>query len=122
MKKYTNFLKNSFLPLHVILFFLFIYIPLLVVIFLSFNSNVLNMMIWDGFTFDWYKSIFGFSTRLDEDAVYLESTDQLLNALKNSLVISVTTTIISTFIGTCLALAMVRYKFKFKAFYNALVC
>tara|TARA_B110000240_G_scaffold142703_1_gene157874 strand:- start:1071 stop:1925 length:855 start_codon:yes stop_codon:yes gene_type:complete len=121
MKKLFNFLKDKLLPFHVIIFFMFIYIPLLVVIFLSFNSNVINMMIWDGFTFDWYKSIFGFNTQLDEDAVYLESTDQLLNALKNSIIISTTTTIISTFIGTCLALAMVRYKFRFKAFYNALV-
>jgi spermidine/putrescine transport system permease protein len=121
MKKIFNFFKNHFLSLHVVLFFAFIYVPLLVVIFLSFNSNVINMMVWDGFTYDWYKSIFGFKTGLDEDAMYLESTDQLLNALKNSLFISLTTTLISTFIGTCLALAMVRYKFKFKALYNAFV-
>ena len=83
MKKIFNFFKNHFLSLHVVLFFAFIYVPLLVVIFLSFNSNVINMMVWDGFTYDWYKSIFGFKTGLDEDAMYLESTDQLLNALKD---------------------------------------
>ena len=104
-----------------IIFFSFIYLPLLTVIFLSFNSNPINMMVWDGFTFDWYKSIFGYSTKLDEDAIYLESTDQLLSSLKNSLIVSTTTTTISTFIGTMIALALARFRFKFKSFYRALI-
>ena len=104
-----------------IIFFSFIYLPLLTVIFLSFNSNPINMMVWDGFTFDWYKSIFGYSTKLDEDAIYLESTDQLLSSLKNSLIVSTTTTTISTFIGTMTALALARFRFKFKSFYRALI-
>ena len=104
-----------------IIFFSFIYLPLLTVIFLSFNSNPINMMVWDGFTFDWYKSIFGYSTKLDEDAIYLESTDQLLSSLKNSIIVSTTTTTISTFIGTMTALALARFRFKFKSFYRALI-
>ena len=104
-----------------IIFFSFIYLPLLTVIFLSFNSNPINMMVWDGFTFDWYKSIFGYSTKLDEDAIYLESTDQLLSSLKNSLIVSTTTTTISTIIGTMTALALARFRFKFKSFYRALI-
>tara|TARA_B100000470_G_scaffold108180_1_gene83484 strand:- start:416 stop:1126 length:711 start_codon:yes stop_codon:yes gene_type:complete len=79
------------------------------------------MMVWDGFTFDWYKSIFGYSTKLDEDAIYLESTDQLLSSLKNSLIVSITTTTISTIIGTMTALALARFRFKFKSFYRALI-
>ncbi|SVB10218.1 uncharacterized protein METZ01_LOCUS163072 [marine metagenome] len=79
------------------------------------------MMVWDGFTFDWYKSIFGYSTKLDEDAIYLESTDQLLSSLKNSLIVSTTTTTISTIIGTMTALALARFRFKFKSFYRALI-
>tara|TARA_B100000749_G_scaffold277895_1_gene267598 strand:+ start:200 stop:907 length:708 start_codon:yes stop_codon:yes gene_type:complete len=78
-------------------------------------------MVWDGFTFDWYKSIFGYSTKLDEDAIYLESTDQLLSSLKNSLIVSITTTTISTIIGTMTALALARFRFKFKSFYRALI-
>jgi len=91
-----KFSKQLF-SIYGIIFFSFIYLPLLTVIFLSFNSNPINMMVWDGFTFDWYKSIFGYSTKLDEDAIYLESTDQLLSSLKNSLIVSTTTTTISTF-------------------------
>ena len=115
-----KFSKQLF-SIYGIIFFTFIYLPLLTVIFLSFNSNPINMMVWDGFTFDWYKSIFGFSTKLDEDAIYLESTDQLLSSLKNSLIVSTTTTTISTFIGTMTALALARFRFKFKSFYRALI-
>ena len=115
-----KFSKQLF-SIYGIIFFSFIYLPLLTVIFLSFNSNPINMMVWDGFTFDWYKSIFGYSTKLDEDAIYLESTDQLLSSLKNSLIVSTTTTIISTLIGTMTALALARFRFKFKSFYRALI-
>lgn len=115
-----KFSKQLF-SIYGIIFFSFIYLPLLTVIFLSFNSNPINMMVWDGFTFDWYKSIFGYSTKLDEDAIYLESTEQLLSSLKNSLIVSTTTTIISTLIGTMTALALARFRFKFKSFYRALI-
>ena len=115
-----KFSKQLF-SIYGIIFFTFIYLPLLTVIFLSFNSNPINMMVWDGFTFDWYKSIFGYSTKLDEDAIYLESTEQLLSSLKNSLIVSATTTTISTIIGTMTALALARFRFKFKSFYRALI-
>ena len=115
-----KFSKQLF-SIYGIIFFSFIYLPLLTVIFLSFNSNPINMMVWDGFSFDWYKSIFGYSTKLDEDAIYLESTDQLLSSLKNSLIVSTTTTTISTFIGTMTALALARFRFKLKSFYRALI-
>ena len=115
-----KFSKQLF-SIYGIIFFIFIYLPLLTVIFLSFNSNPINMMVWDGFTFDWYKSIFGYSTKLDEDAIYLESTDQLLSSLKNSLIVSTTTTTVSTLIGTMTALALARFRFKFKSFYRALI-
>jgi len=115
-----QFSKHLF-SIYGIIFFSFIYLPLLTVIFLSFNSNPINMMVWDGFTFDWYKSIFGYSTMLDEDAIYLESTEQLLSSLKNSLIVSISTTIISTLIGTMTALALARFRFRFKSFYRALI-
>ena len=115
-----KFSKHLF-SIYGIIFFSFIYLPLLTVIFLSFNSNPINMMVWDGFTFDWYKSIFGYSTKLDEDAIYLESTEQLLSSLKNSLIVSISTTTISTFIGTITALALARFRFRFKSFYRALI-
>ena len=115
-----KFSKHLF-SIYGIFFFSFIYLPLLTIIFLSFNSNPVNMMVWDSFTFDWYKSIFGYSTKLDEDAIYLESTEQLLSSVKNSLIIASSTTIISTTIGTMTAIALARFRFKFISFYRALI-
>jgi spermidine/putrescine transport system permease protein len=104
-----------------VLFFLFIYAPMVIVFVYSFNSNPINMMSWSGFTFDWYRSIFGLSTQLTEQALYVESTAQLTNAVANSLIVALTTTTISTIIGTLAALAMARYRFRFKTFYRTLV-
>ena len=41
--------------------------------------------------------------------------------MKNSLIVSTTTTIISTIIGTLTAIALARFRFKFKSFYRALI-
>lgn len=102
-------------------FFVFLYLPIGLIVAYSFNSNPINMMIWDGFSLDWYRSLFGLSTRLSENALYVESTDQLLAALRTSLVVALTTTAISTVIGTLTALALARYRFRLQKFYRVLL-
>lgn len=102
-------------------FFVFLYLPIGLIVAYSFNSNPINMMIWDGFSLDWYRSLFGLSTNLSENALYVESTDQLLAALRTSLVVALTTTAISTVIGTLTALAIARYRFRLQTFYRVLL-
>lgn len=102
-------------------FFVFLYLPIGLIVAYSFNSNPINMMIWDGFSLDWYRSLFGLSTSLSENALYVESTDQLLAALRTSLVVALTTTAISTVIGTLTALAIARYRFRLQKFYRVLL-
>lgn len=102
-------------------FFVFLYLPIGLIVAYSFNSNPINMMIWDGFSLDWYRSLFGLSTNLSENALYVESTDQLLAALRTSLVVALTTTAISTVIGTLTALALARYRFRLQKFYRVLL-
>jgi len=114
-------LSRKALLVYGILFFCFIYAPMLIVFVYSFNANPVNMMSWSGFTFDWYRSIFGLSNKLTEQALYVESTEQLTSAVMNSLIVACTTTAISTAIGTMTALAMARYRFRIKAFYRMLV-
>jgi spermidine/putrescine transport system permease protein len=114
-------LSRKALLLYGVLFFCFIYAPMLIVFVYSFNANPVNMMSWSGFTFDWYRSIFGLSNKLTEQALYVESTEQLTSAVMNSLIVACTTTAISTAIGTMTALAMARYRFRIKAFYRVLV-
>lgn len=103
------------------LFLAFIYAPILLVAAFSFNSNPVNMMIWDGFTLDWYRTIFGFPTRLTELTLYIESTDQLYRAVRTSLIVAFSTTAISTVLGTSVALAVARFRFRLKGFYRALM-
>ena len=113
--------KFSTLPIYGFFFFAFIYAPILLIVMFSFNANPVNMMIWDGFTLDWYRTIFGFSKKLTESALYLDSTDQLYDAVKNSLLIASTTTMIATVFGTAIALAVARFRFRLKGFYRALM-
>ncbi len=114
-------IATRLLVLYGVLFFLFIYLPILPIVVYSFNSNPVNMMIWSGFTFDWYLTIFGYPTRLNELTLYVESTDQLLNAVRNSLTVAVTTTSVSTVLGTATALAVHRFRFRLKPFYRMLM-
>lgn len=104
-----------------LLFFTFIYAPLFVIIGYSFNSNPVNMMVWSGFTFDWYTGLFGLTERQigeNSSAAYIESTDLLLSAVRTSLMVAVSTTTISTLIGTATAIALARYRFRLRSFYN----
>jgi spermidine/putrescine transport system permease protein len=104
-----------------LLFFAFIYAPLFVIVGYSFNSNPVNMMIWEGFTLDWYSGLFGLSDRTTDvgnRAAYIESTDQMLAALRTSLTVAFFTTTISTVIGTATAIALARYRFRARGFYN----
>jgi len=104
-----------------LLFFAFIYAPLFVIIGYSFNANPINMMIWDGFTLDWYTGLFGLTERTmdaNSRAAYIESTDQMLAALRNSLFVAVFTTTISTVMGTATAIALARYRFRARGVYN----
>ena len=112
---------KSYLTLHGLAFMIFVYAPIIIVVVYSFNSHPINMMVWKDFTFDWYLSIFGQSTKLTEQALYVESTDQLLAAVKNSLIVASTTTTFSTIVGTAMALAVYRYHFRLKPFYQGLL-
>lgn len=114
------------LTLYGVLFFAFIYAPLTVIVIYSFNANPVNMMIWSGFTFDWYRTILGLSTdyfgsTVLSDAVYVDSTEELIAAVKNSLIVALTTTTISTCLGTATALALARYRFRMRPFYRVLM-
>jgi spermidine/putrescine transport system permease protein len=106
-------------------FFAFIYLPLGVIVFYSFNANPVNMMVWSGFTFDWYLSIFGLSdlssNTFEGTAAYVDSTENLIAALKTSLIVAASTTTFSTVVGTATAIAMARYRFRLRGFYSGLM-
>lgn len=112
---------NGALAAYTLLFFVFIYLPLALIVVYSFNADPINMMNWSGFTVEWYLKVLGFKTTISETALYLESTGQLIQAVKNSLTIAAATTVIATVIGTSTALAMYRFNFLGKQFYRVLL-
>lgn len=88
------------LEINIFLVFLFLYVPILAVVAFSFNSGE-QTAVWQGFTLEWYAALF-------EDA-------DLWRACRNSLMVAGAATLIATVIGTATALAIERYRFRFRA-------
>jgi len=82
-----------------VLALLYLFIPVFIVILFSFNDNKGRFnFTWQGFTLDHWKDPF--------------SNPDLAVALKNSVVIAIIATIIATALGTFMAVALVRYRFR----------
>ena len=79
------------LKLHLGLFYAFLYIPILVLMVLSFNRAGLPT-VWTGFSFEWYGKL-------------LESK-AILSAARNTLIVAVVSTVLATIIGTLLAVGV----------------
>lgn len=77
--------------------YLFLHIPILVLVIFSFNSSKFSVE-WTGFTWQWY-------TRL------LERPD-IMNGLKASVIVGLAATVLSAVFGTLIALALARHKFR----------
>lgn len=90
----------------IILVFLFLFLPIFVIILFSFNKSKMNI-IFEGFTLEWYKTLF--------------FNKSLLNALLNTLLVALSSTLISTVIGTISAYALKKYNFPFKKIINELL-
>ena len=82
------------------LIFLILYAPILIVILFSFNESG-NLSYFSTFTLYWYKELFADSEALD--------------ALKNSLILAVSSSVIATCIGTLAAFGISRAKRKYYA-------
>ena len=76
-----------------IVFFIFLYLPIVVLVFYSFNANRM-VMNWGGFGIDWYLKAF--------------QNDDIQKAVWNSLIVATAATIFSTAIATIGALVLAR--------------
>ncbi|MBP9608138.1 MAG: ABC transporter permease, partial [Laribacter sp.] len=81
--------------------YLFLYLPLVIVVVYSFNDSRLNAE-WVGFTTKWYVKLF--------------NNDEMITAAVNSLIIGVTSSVIATVLGTLAGIALHRFKLKFLPF------
>ncbi len=84
----------------------FLYIPILVLIFFSFNDSR-SVARWTGFSMEWYLRLF--------------DNEPLLRAARNSLLIAAVSTLASTAMGTLTALGMDRYRFRLRSSFDAML-
>ncbi len=87
------------LRIHTLLVLVFLYLPIAVIVVLSFNQSRFGVQ-WRGFTTAWYEKLFH-NPRI---ALYAE----------NTLVVALVSTLIATVLGTLLALGLYRYRFRGK--------
>ena len=96
-KRTMNGLPDWGLLLGSVLVYVFLYAPIAVLIFFSFNSTR-STQVWTGFSFEWYGQLLGDPT--------------ILQAFRTSLTVGVIATLIATVIGTLTALALSRHRFR----------
>ncbi|QFU84537.1 ABC transporter permease [Natronorubrum aibiense] len=102
------------LAIQALLVYLFLYIPIIVVVALSFN-NSRYAVVWEGFTTEWYRALLAGETvaRVNPAAAF--------NSLLYSIEIAIVTVVVSTVFGTMLAFALDRYEFPGKGLFLGLV-
>lgn len=83
--------------------FVFMYLPILVLGFYSFNQSPYSAG-WQGFTLDWYGKLF--------------TDDRILSALQNSMIVAGFAVGISAVLGTLMAVGLARYEFPGKKLYR----
>jgi spermidine/putrescine transport system permease protein len=103
----SNRTQNILLPIYVGLIFAFVFAPIIFSIIFSFNSQRFPTIPLGSFTTEWYVKI------LNDPDVW--------EAALNSLIVSVSTAFIATFLGFCTAYSDYRYNFRFKGPYLALI-
>lgn len=84
-------LKKSLSRIYLAIIFLFLYLPIGVLIVLSFN-NSLSRVKWGGFTTEWYRN--------------LVSDPTIMNAFYTTILITVASSVIATIIGTMAAIGI----------------
>jgi spermidine/putrescine transport system permease protein len=81
------------LRVHMGVLFAFLYLPIAVLVVLSFNESGLPTS-WGGFSLTWYRSVL--------------HNEEILSAVKNSLIVAVVVTAVATVLGTLLAIGLHR--------------
>jgi len=89
------------LYVYAVITFVFLLIPIAYTVAFSFNDARRTNIIWRGFTFDNWLSV-------------CESPN-VCESFSNSILVAVVATVMATTLGTMIAIALVRYRFKFRS-------
>ncbi|MCF2972473.1 ABC transporter permease [Synechococcus sp. Nb3U1] len=84
----------------------FLYLPILLIVIYSFNRARFGL-VWTGFTFDWYVSLF-------QNQIAWQAT-------QNTLILALVSTLISTVFGSLLGYGLYRYRFPGKNAFQGLM-
>ncbi len=95
------------LPVYSLLAFTYLLVPIVYTFVFSFNDSFKSNIEWRGFTFDNWINV------CDQQGV--------CEAFANSVLIGVISTFFATALGTAIAIAIVRYRFKFRSAVNLLL-
>ncbi len=102
MSKSQPKFQISWQVIFTVLMFLFMYLPIFVLTFYSFNKSKYSAG-WEGFTLQWYIRFF--------------QDTRILTALQNSLTVAFFAVAVSAVIGTLMAVGLAKYKFRGKSLY-----
>jgi spermidine/putrescine transport system permease protein len=102
------FVKRHVLTVYSILFFVYLMLPIAVVVAFSFNHPTGKFnYVWQGFTLDNWR--------------YWDGVPGIRSAITLSLEIALLASLVATALGTLIALALVRYKFRGRGGTNVLI-
>lgn len=106
IKKWRNCLKTSAITSYLSIIYLFLYVPIFVLVIYSFNNGRYSM-VWHGSTWKWYQELFA-----DFDLWW---------AAWHSFILGITAATTATLIGLLAAVSLYRYKFYGRSLLNGLV-
>ncbi|HVN59626.1 MAG TPA: ABC transporter permease [Gaiellaceae bacterium] len=108
LRRSLAFARRNVLTVYAILVFAYLLVPITVVVAFSFNHPAGRFnYVWQGFTFDNWR--------------YWDAVPGLRSALTVSLEVALLASLIATALGTLIALALVRYRFRGRSTTNLLV-
>ena len=90
-------MKFPVLKTYTVAYLIFLYAPIILLPIFAFNDSKVIAFPLQGFTVNWFKTMW--------------ADDQLFHALKNSMIVSVSTSILATSLGVFAARATTRYAF-----------
>jgi len=105
--RFSRWFGRNLLRIYMIFGFTYLFIPVAYTFAFSFNDSGKSNLIWKGFTLDNWRNPCG--------------APEVCNALGNSIKIGLLATIFSTILGTMIAFAIGRYKFKGRSSSNLLI-
>ncbi len=99
--------KRGF-ALFIVLYFVFLFAPLIVTMVLAFNDSMFPSLPWEGFTLDWF-----FGSGPQKYGIFNDQTN--LRSLGESFKVAVAVALISTVLGTAAAFLFEQERFRFKS-------